>query len=361
VHAPDAVAPGGRLRVRVSGLMLPARTEVLDHGAWRAVGRPLRRPRRARVLVMPDVSLVVRLRARGADGRVTAPVRVRVRPLRLAAVGDVNLGDGPGGMIDRFGSDYPWRSVAARTAAADIAFANLECAVSTRGSPQAKQFVFRGSPRALGPMSRLAGFDVVNLANNHAGDYGDAALLDTLRHVRDAGMRPVGAGATEAEAYRPRYMRRLGLRVAFAGFSTILPFEFRALDGDPGTAWGFPERVRATVSRARRHADVVIATFHWGIERDARESPAQRALADVALDAGADAVIGAHPHVLQPIRRLAGERLVAYSLGNFVFSAATPGTSATGILQVGLGRLGVIRAHLVRAAIQAGRPVLDGG
>ena len=207
-------------------------------------------------------------------------------------------------------------------------------------------------------MSGRAGFDVVNLANNHTGDYGDAALLDTLRHVREAGMRPVGAGATEAGAYRPRYLRRLGLRVAFVGFSTILPFEFRALGADPGTAWAFPDRVRRAVARARRRADVVIATFHWGNEREPQESPAQRALAGVALDAGATAVIGAHPHVLQPIERLADKRLVAYSLGNFVFSAASAGTSSTGILQVGLGRLGVISARLIPAGIRAGRPVL---
>ena len=360
VRAARAVAPGGRLDVGVTGLVFPAQIEVRDQGVWRPVARPLRRPGRTRALRMPDVSLTVRLRARGADGRVTEPLRVRVRPLRLAAVGDVNLGDGPGAMIERFGPAYPWRSVSAVTAAADIAFANLECAISTRGSPQAKQFVFRGSPRALRPMSGRAGFDVVNLANNHAGDYGDTALLDTLRHVRKAGMRPVGAGATEAEAYRPRYMRRLGLRVAFVGFSTILPFEFRALGGNPGTAWAFPDRIRRAVSRARRRADVVIATFHWGIERETRESPAQRALADVALDAGATAVIGAHPHVLQPVERLPGGRLVAYSLGNFVFSAASGGTSDTGILQVDLGRLGVIGARLVPAGIRAGRPVLDG-
>jgi poly-gamma-glutamate capsule biosynthesis protein CapA/YwtB (metallophosphatase superfamily) len=259
-------------------------------------------------------------------------------------------------MIERFGPGYPWRSVAALTAAADIAFANLECAVSTRGSPQSKQFVFRGSPRALRPMGRLAGFDVVNVANNHAGDYGDSALLDTLRHVRKAGMRPVGAGATEAAAYRPRYMRRLGLRVAFVGFSTILPFEFRALGRDPGTAWGFPERVREGVARARRHADVVIATFHWGIERDPFESPAQRALAELALDAGADAVIGAHPHVLQPIRRLAGERLVAYSLGNFVFGASSPATARTGILRLKLSARGIEGHRLQPATIRGTKP-----
>jgi hypothetical protein len=360
VAAPGAVAPGGRLPVQVAGLALPAQLELLDRGRWRPIGRPIARPQSPRLLRAPPHPQELRIRARGADGRLTSPRRVRVRPLLLAAVGDVNFGDGPGTLIARFGPGYPWTSVGPLISKADLAFANLECSVSLRRSPQDKKFVFRGRPAAVRAMRRLAGIDVVTLANNHAGDYGDSALLDTLRHVRDAGMTPVGAGATEAAAYRPRYMRRLGLRVAFVGFSTILPFEFRALGRDPGTAWGFPERVREGVARARRHADVVIATFHWGIERDPFESPAQRALAELALDAGADAVIGAHPHVLQPIRRLAGEKLVAYSLGNFVFSAASPGTTATGILEVDLGRLGVLDARLVPAGIQAGRPVLSG-
>lgn len=277
----------------------------------------------------------------------------------LSAVGDVNFGDGPGAMIARFGPGYPWASVGALTSKADIAFANLECSVSLRGSPQAKKFVFRGRPSAVRAMRRRGGIDVVSLANNHAGDYGDTALLDTLRYVRDAGISSVGAGATERLAYRPRIIHRLGLRVAFVGFSTILPFDFRALGHDPGTAWGYPGQVRSAVRHARRRADVVVAAFHWGIERDTHESAAQRALAQVALRAGATAVIGSHPHVLQPIRQLPRGRLVAYSLGNFVFSASTPATTRTGVLELSLTRRGVVGAHLKRATIRASRPILD--
>jgi poly-gamma-glutamate capsule biosynthesis protein CapA/YwtB (metallophosphatase superfamily) len=346
-----------RPALRCTCRVRPVQIELRDGPSWRPVGRAIGPRGALRRLRAPDVPLVLRLRARGSDGRVTAARRVRVRPLTLAAVGDVNLGDGPGAMILRFGFDYPWRSIHTVTAGADIALANLECAITT----QAKQFVFRGAPGALGPMSRYAGIDVVNLANNHAGDYGDAALLDTLRHTRAAGMTPVGAGATEEQAYRPRIVRRLGLRVAFVGFSTILPFEFRASGSNPGTAWGFPDRVRRSVAEARKRADVVIATFHWGIERDTHESPAQRALADVALAAGATAVIGAHPHVLQPIRQLPGGHLVAYSLGNFVFSAASPATANTGVLRVGLSRRGVVDAHLLPATIHASRPTVDHG
>ena len=277
----------------------------------------------------------------------------------LSAVGDVNLGNGPGAMIARFGPGYPWTSVGAVTSKADIAFANLECAVSLRGSPQAKKFVFRGRPSSVHAMSRRGGIDVVSLANNHAGDYGDTALLDTQRHVREAGITSVGAGANEQLAHRPRIIRRLGLRVAFVGFSTILPFNFRGLGHDPGTAWGTPARVRRAVRRARRRADVVVAAFHWGTERDTHESAAQRELAQVALRAGATAVIGSHPHVLQPIRRLPKRRLIAYSLGNFVFSASSPTTARTGILELSLTRRGVVGSRFKRATIRAGRPVFD--
>ena len=207
----------------------------------------------------------------------------------------------------------------------------------------------------LGPGA--AGIDVVNLANNHVGDYGDRALLDTLRTSRAAGMTAVGAGANEAAAYRPQIVERLGLRVAFVGFSVILPFEFRAFGASPGTAWAFPERVTRGIRRARRDADVVVAMFHWGTERAGTENPQQRALAGVALAAGADAVLGAHPHVLQPIRRPPG-RVVAYSLGNFVFNANSAGTASTGILRLGLGRRDVRAVRLIRATIRATRPVL---
>lgn len=357
VHAPAVVAVGGRLAVRPTGLERPVRIQVRVGEEWVASGEPVRKVGEAARLRAPDAEGPLRLRGVGADGNVSRSAYVKVRGLRLAAVGDVNLGDGPGAQIAAHGASYPWASVGPRLRAADLTFGNLECAVSLRGRAQEKTYVFRGRPSSLEAMRTAAGFDVVNLANNHAGDYGDTALLDTLRNVRRFGMLPVGAGATEAAAYRPQVVEALGLRVAFVGFSVILPYEFRAQGRNPGTAWGVPDRVRDGVRRAAREADVVIATFHWGIERDRTEAPDQRRLARIALDAGATAVIGAHPHVLQPIRRLPG-RLIAYSLGNFVFSAASPGTQNTGILNVRLGARRVLGSSFTPAVIQASRPIL---
>jgi hypothetical protein len=355
VRVRPVVAVGGRYVVREHGLGLPARIEVRRHGRWRTLQvLRRRRPVRRRAPVRPAR---LRIRGVGADGFRTPAARLRVRWLRLAAAGDVNLGDGPGTEIAAHGPRYPWASVGRPLRRADLAFANLECAVSRRGAAIPKEFTFRGRPSSLRVAAHRGGLDVVNLANNHAGDYGDTALMDTLRWARRFGIRPVGAGRDTAHAYRPRIVRRLGLRVAFVGFSTILPFEFQAGPHDPGTAWGYPGRVRHAVRRARRHADVVIATFHWGIERDFHENPRERALARVALRAGASAIIAGHPHVQQPIDRRR-RKVVAWSLGNFVFSANTPGTESTGILHLRVGRRVVRYGRFQRATIIASRPVL---
>jgi poly-gamma-glutamate capsule biosynthesis protein CapA/YwtB (metallophosphatase superfamily) len=297
------------------------------------------------------------LRARLADGEPTAPIAVRSRDVTLAAVGDINLGDGVATVIAQRGPRYPWGGVAPVLSAADVAFGNLECSVSTRGRPVEKEFTFRGRPSALRVARDFAGLDVVNLANNHVGDYGTGALLDTLRHVRAAGLAGVGAGRDLAEARRPRVVTRLGLRIAFVGFSDIGPGSFAAGPDRPGTAFASLEAIKSGVRRAREEADVVIATFHWGVERARRENGRQRAFAAAALRAGAAAVIGAHPHVLQPLRRR-GRTLVAYSLGNFVWAAGSPLTARTAILTLRLSTRGLEGSRLLPARIEQTRPRL---
>ncbi len=358
VLTPGAVAPGGRLAVRATGLSRPVRVQERRGDTWVDRGGAIAEAGKPARFRAPWSVGRLRLRARGADGAVTPSRYVRVRPLTLAAVGDINLGDGPGAATARYGAAYPWKSVGSRLRAADLAFGNLECAVSLRGVQQRKAFTFRGRPSSLREVARRGGLDVLNLANNHSGDYGHTALLDTLRNVRRYGMVPVGAGATEAQAYRPVVVERLGLKVAFVGFDAIQPFGFRAVGRRPGNAWAFPSRVRASVRAAARQADVVIATFHWGIERDFTESAQQRSLAATAVNAGATAVIGAHPHVLQPIRRPRLGRLIAYSLGNFVFSAHSAGTERTGILTLQLGAGRVLGHRFVRARIRGSRPII---
>jgi hypothetical protein len=358
------VAPGGRLAL--SGNGAPAGAALLletrsAEGDWQTAGRAAadgqgRFRVSGRVAAAPG-PVQVRARAEQA-GAGTDPVSVTVRPLRLSSVGDINLGDVPGANIVVEGPRYPWTSVGRPLGRADIAFGNLECAISKRGTPFEKLYNFRGTPAALRGLARHSGLDVLNLANNHAGDYGPVALMDTVRAVERLGMKAVGAGRNLRRALKPQIVERLGLRVAFVGFSEIAPVEFAASADRPGTAWATPEAVTDAVHRARRRADVVVATFHWGIEKAATESAAQQALAAAAADAGAQLVIGAHPHVLQPLRRQ-GSAVVAYSLGNFVFGAVSDETTATGILETDLTSEGVAAARWREGTITAGRPELD--
>ena len=359
------VAPGGWLTL--SGSDAPAHTDVILEsrtrgGPWHTVATAPADGSgdfdlRGRVLAQPGP---IQVRTRAEGGATTNPMPVTVRPLRLAAVGDINLGDSPGAAIAANGPAYPWRATGKALASADLAFGNLECAISTRGEPYPKQYNFRGTPAAQARQRRSTGIDVLNLANNHVGDYGPAATVDTVRGVERLGMKAVGAGPNLRRALAPQVVERLGLRVAFVGFSEIAPVEFAAGPGRPGTAWARPEQIAAAVQAARRRADVVVATFHWGIEKQTLETAQQRALADVAVRNGAQIVIGAHPHTLQPVRRQGGA-IVAYSLGNFVFGAHSPETTSTGILQLGLTAEGVSKASWRAAQISGDRPVLGRG
>lgn len=358
-----SVAPGGRialsgsdappsqplvLETRAKGARwrVAARGASDDDGEFRLEGRVVGRPG------------PVAVRARAPGLALATPVPVNVRPLRLAAVGDINLGDVPGDAIAANGPRWPWESAGRALRAADIAFGNLESAVSERGTPFPKQFNFRGTPAALAGLRRHSGIDVLNLANNHVGDYGQQAMLDTVRGVEGLGMKAVGAGGDLRRALAPQVIERLGLRVAFVGFSNIYPIEFAAAERSPGTAWATPEAVASAVAAARRRADLVVATFHWGIEKQTLESADQRALADVAVAAGAQLVIGAHPHTLQPVRRQRAA-LVAYSLGNFVFGAFSGDTATTGILELDLTAEGATAARWRAGHITGGRPELD--
>ncbi len=283
----------------------------------------------------------------------------RTRAVTLAAVGDVNLGDRTADLVSSAGARAPWTGVAPTLRKADVAVGNLECAVSVRGAPVPKEFNFRGTPAALKATADFAGLDVVSLANNHAADYGKLALADTLVNARRSGLVAVGAGPNAKAAARAKTVERLGLKIAFLGFSDVNPAGFVAGPSSPGTAAATPGGVEAAARAAKRSADVVVVVFHWGEERATQPSARQQGLATAAVRGGAQVVIGAHPHVLQPIRRVR-RTVVAYSLGNFVFAAFSPGTSSTGILGLELSAAGVEKASFRPGRIQGVRPVLTG-
>ena len=273
-----------------------------------------------------------------------------VRPLELAAAGDVTFGTDVASAIAAYGPEYPWQSVGPLLRSADLAAANLEGTVSTRGSPVPnKSFTFRGSPAALTAAASFAGIDVFTVANNHSLDFGQAAFFDTLSLAAHAGIATIGGGRNLAAARRPAILTRGGLRVAFLGYSDINPDGFLAGPDFPGTAAADPAAIAADVRSTRRRADLVVVFFHWGVELERSPDGRQEELAAAALNAGAAVVLNAHPHVLQPIVQPARRRLVAWSLGNFVFPPHSPGTEHTGVLLVSLDAGGV-RGYSFRPA-----------
>ncbi len=228
----------------------------------------------------------------------------------------------------------PFEFIEPSLASADIAVVNAEMAISDRGTPADKEYVFRAPPAAAARLA-AAGIDVANLANNHARDYGADALLHSVDLLETAGVVALGAGADDTEAYGHRVLHAGGdVRVAFVGASMVVPWTFPAGPDRPGIASARPTtRIVESIRATSDVADVVIVAIHWGVERQTCPTAEQFAVTRELLDAGADAIIGHHPHVLQPIEFLDG-KLVAYSLGNFVWHPRTGLTGETGVLQI---------------------------
>lgn len=248
------------------------------------------------------------------------PKKPTVRPVSIVFGGDVDFDRRVKEVIAARGVDAPWQYLAPVLRAADLAFLNLECAVSTRGRPEQKTYTFRGDPSALAG-ARRAGVDVFSLANNHTLDYGLDAFFDTIRHVNAAGIKTTGAGRDLDEAITPAVFTVNGRRVAFLGISAIIPHpKWKAAPGHPGIAYDDDAVIARAVREARKVADIVIPFFHWGIEYAYSPSAAQRRAARTAIRAGATMVIGGHTHVLQPIEVVEG-RLVAWSMSNLVFQS----------------------------------------
>jgi poly-gamma-glutamate synthesis protein (capsule biosynthesis protein) len=212
----------------------------------------------------------------------------------------------------------PFADVAPILRNADIAVCNLECVVAEDGEQVLKPYTFRGVQESIPLLKRY--FSAVSLANNHTGDFGKDAFAEQLATLNKAGVPYFGGGRNRQEAHRPVILERNGLRVALLGYNDCPPRSFAVGEKEPGTAWlvekDMLEDIRA--ARERDRADVVIPFLHWGEEMSPEPDQEQRELARRLIDAGASAVVGGHPHVVQPIEMYNG-RPIVYSLGNFVF------------------------------------------
>ena len=220
--------------------------------------------------------------------------------------------------------------VIAEMKSADIMMLNNEFPYSDRGEPiPDKQFTFRAAPSTISYLNDL-GVDIVSLANNHAYDYGEEALIDTLQLLKDANMPYVGAGMNAQEASAPVYFIINNLKIAFLSATQIErldnPDTKEATDTSPGVfrCWN-GEKLIQKVKEAKAESDFVVVYVHWGTENQEETDWAQNKQAAELVEAGADLIIGDHPHVLQKIEIINGVPVI-YSLGNFWFNSRTMDT-----------------------------------
>ncbi|HSM55890.1 MAG TPA: CapA family protein [Candidatus Sulfomarinibacteraceae bacterium] len=286
------------------------------------------------------------------------------REVQLAAVGDVMLDRDLGTAIAAGDLAFPFAHVKSIFLESDLALANLECALGDVGEAVDKSYTFRAPPSAARSLA-AAGFDIVSLANNHAMDYGPAALLQGIDLLRGSGIAVVGAGADARAARAPAFVTNKDLTIAFLGYANV-PVEGRppyfdtrswtAGANSPGLAWADSESIENDVNAARARAEHVVVLLHSGYEYVPGPSPEQRAAARAAIDAGAALVIGHHAHILQGVE-FYGDGVIVYGLGNFAFTITGP--PETAILRVWLDERGVRQLDFVPAIIQAsGQPRL---
>lgn len=384
--APEAVAPSAA----------PSPPETSVPAAAQAEPAPGREPSSLQTDPAPAGPAGTAVPAAPASPTATAN-------LSFLACGDILLARTPGARAASLGYRYLFRNVKDLVSSADFAFANLENPASYLGEPypgKPENVTFRADPAALFGLA-WAGFDFVSLANNHINDYGPRALAETLEYLDLLGVARAGAGRDAEEARRPAIVERGGVRIAVLAYAQPIwsvveargsaayraatrserraaAAEGRAFDpipaglpplADPslpgsaarpdaasssraGAAFARVEDLRADVARVLSvyDPDYLFVSVHWGEEHERYPRAFQRRFGRAAIDAGATAVLGHHPHVLQSIERY-GDGLIVYSLGNFVFDMAEPSTYESAAVRFALQDGRIKRVEIVPISI----------
>lgn len=240
------------------------------------------------------------------------------KDVELLFVGDIMLSRMIG---DAMARKNDWKYHFAETAdllrEADLTIGNLEGPISSRGVDSGSMYSFRADPRSIEGIL-YAGLDVFSIANNHILDWGRDALTDTITILNKESVVTVGAGRDYAEANAPYIKEVRGMKIAFFGYTDLYPRSLWATEDRGGVSTPMLENIKRSIAAVRSDVDLVILLWHWGDEYKTKAREKERVLAYTLIDAGADVIIGHHPHAVQEVEEYNGG-LIAYSLGNFIF------------------------------------------
>ena len=281
----------------------------------------------------------------------TATTTLPPPPLVLGFAGDTSFTHG-------LHANDPLGDMAEVLSAPDVMFVNLETAVAEAGvgQPQSKTYVFKSPPVTV-DLLREAGIDGVSLANNHSLDYRAEGLARTTELLDEGGILHAGAGIDETAAYAPVYIDTGGRTVAIIGLSRV-PCGWAQSGDHPEVAWtcdDWADRGVAAVEEAAANSDVTAVMVHWGVEKDRCPQQYQRDLAHEWIDAGADIVVGSHPHILQGVEKI-HDGWVLHSTGNFAFPSAREERAGSAVFLITIHGTD-IDLSVVPVRIRGGRPV----
>ncbi|MFC1625340.1 CapA family protein [Patescibacteria group bacterium] len=247
---------------------------------------------------------------------------VRPSNISMIFVGDIMLGRGVENSVLKNGQgDFSFLFEKTDfVKQADIAFGNLEGPIASVGEDVGSVYSFRFRPDALGGLI-AAGFDVLSVANNHAGDWGANAFEENIFRLNKNYVYSVGGGFNKRDAQQVKILKWKGVKFGFLGFSDVGPNWFEAKEDEPGILMIKDSQAgefSSLIKKAASEVDVLIVSIHFGEEYQTSANDRQRHLAKLAIDSGAKIVAGHHPHVIQEVEQYKGG-IIAYSLGNFIF------------------------------------------
>jgi poly-gamma-glutamate capsule biosynthesis protein CapA/YwtB (metallophosphatase superfamily) len=252
--------------------------------------------------------------------------------ITIQAVGDLNLSGDAEATVRAKGYAHAFDGTRKLLAQGDLNIANLETPITTRGEKQDKRFTFRMRPESAKAIAD-AGIHLVSQANNHAIDFGLQGLADTLKALDAAGVAHAGAGMSLAAARRLAVVDVRGVKVGLLSYSLTFPTGFYATKDHGGTAHGEADWIAADVKAARPEVDVLLVAFHWSAELLETPKDYQHDLGHLAIDSGADAVLGTHPHILQGIE-IYKSKPILYSLGNYAFGSRSHRAADSALVQM---------------------------
>jgi len=283
-------------------------------------------------------------KAAASPSQASAPAPVKpedeksANSLRIVATGDIFMGRGTEFWLKKQGKTfiYPFEDIAALLKKGDIIFGNLEAPLTASAKSLADidkpggKYALKNPPEALKGI-KYAGFNLLNLANNHMLDYYDTGLYDTLDALEKNGIAHAGAGKDIDEARKPAIIEKNGLKIGLLSYTDMAevvykgnpPLSFAAEKNKAGVAPRNAAYIKEDIDKLRNRVDILLVSLHWGIEYCADLAPGQTEFAHSLIDQGADAVIGHHPHHIKGVEVYKGKPII-YSLGNFISDQADP-------------------------------------